>query len=107
MIAWSSLPLAYLAAGPLADRVFEPLMVEGGPLAASVGRILGTGQGRGIGLLYILLGVVVLAATAAGFFYPRLQRVEIELPDAVIRADEEGTTAEAPDGPAAVPVEGA
>jgi MFS family permease len=44
MIAWSSLPLAYLAAGPLADRVFEPLMVEGGPLAASVGRILGTGS---------------------------------------------------------------
>lgn len=31
MIAWSTLPLAYLLAGPLADRVFEPLLAQGGP----------------------------------------------------------------------------
>ncbi len=85
MIAWSSLPLAYLVAGPLADRIFEPLMAQGGALAASVGRWLGTGKGRGIGLLYILLGTLVLAATAGGYSYPRLRRVEIELPDAVIQ----------------------
>src|SRR5205823_358506 len=32
-IAGAALPLAYLVAGPLADYVFEPLMVPDGPLA--------------------------------------------------------------------------
>jgi hypothetical protein len=40
--------------------------------------------GRGIGLLYILLGFVGLAATAIALFYPRLRHVEGELPDAVV-----------------------
>ena len=90
MIAWSSLPLAYLAAGPLADQVFEPLLVEGGALANSVGRIIGTGQGRGIGMLYLILGIISLLATAAGFLYPRLRRVEIELPDIIVDGDDGG-----------------
>jgi hypothetical protein len=93
MIAWSSLPLAYLAAGPLADRVFEPLLVEGGALAGSVGRVLGTGQGRGIGLLYILLGIITLLATVVAFLYPRLRRVEAELPDFALADEESGGAA--------------
>ena len=86
MIAWSSLPLAYLLAGPLADRVFEPLLASDGALASSVGRIIGTGPGRGIGLLYILLGCVGLTATAVAYLYPRLRHVESELPDVVAAA---------------------
>ena len=86
MIAWSSMPLAYLAAGPLADRIFEPLLAEGGALASSVGQIIGTGQGRGIGLLYIVLGLAKLSATAVGFSYRPLRRVESELPDVVASA---------------------
>ncbi|MEK7328700.1 MAG: MFS transporter, partial [Chloroflexota bacterium] len=39
--------LAYLITGPLADRVFEPLLEAGGPLAGSVGQIIGVGPGRG------------------------------------------------------------
>jgi len=84
MVAWASLPLAYLAAGPLADRVFEPLMAEGSPLAGNVGRVIGVGVGRGIGLLYILLGFLLLLATAAAYLYPRLREVERELPDVVV-----------------------
>jgi hypothetical protein len=83
MIAWSSMPLAYLFAGPLADRVFEPLLVEGGLLSSSVGRIIGVGQGRGIGLMFIIFGIMILLATGAGFSYPRLRQVEAELPDVI------------------------
>ena len=81
MIAWASLPLAYLIAGPLADQVFEPLLAEGGLLASSVGQIIGVGVGRGIGLLYIILGCIILLATLAAYLYPRLRQVETELPD--------------------------
>jgi MFS family permease len=91
MIAWSSLPLAYLTAGPLADRLFEPLMSEGGMLANSIGQIIGTGQGRGVGLLYILLGLVSMLATATAFLYPRLRRVEVELPDVIEDVNDDGT----------------
>ncbi len=83
MIAWSSLPLAYLVAGPLADRVFEPLLAVGGPLAASVGQFSGVGPGRGIGFLYMVLGLISLLAVVVALLYPRLRRVEAELPDVI------------------------
>lgn len=81
VIAWSSLPLAYLAAGPLADKVFSPLLVEGGALAGSMGKVFGVGPGRGIGLLYIVLGLVTFVATAVAYAYTPLRDVETLLPD--------------------------
>lgn len=86
MIAWSAMPLAYLVAGPLADRVFNPLMMEGGTLAASVGRVIGVGPGRGTGLLFIITGSLTVLVAAAGYVYPRVRRVEAELPDALPEA---------------------
>ncbi len=86
MIAFSSLPLAYLVAGPLADRVFEPLMTPNGPLAGSIGQLIGVGPGRGIGLLFIIMGTLTMLATVVAYQYPRLRLLEDELPDTV--ADE-------------------
>lgn len=83
MIAWSMLPFAYLIAGPLADRVFGPLLAPGGALAWSVGRLLGVGRGRGIGLLFAALGTFLLLAVATAFRMPRFRQLERELPDAV------------------------
>jgi DHA3 family macrolide efflux protein-like MFS transporter len=82
-IATASLPVAYLVSGPLADYVFNPLLTPNGPLANSVGRIIGTGPGRGIGLLFIVLGILNILAVIIGYMYPRLRFVEDELPDAV------------------------
>lgn len=82
MIAWASLPLAYLVAGPLADRVFEPLLAVGGPLAGSIGRCIGVGPGYGMALLFVAIGMLTVLAAAGGYFYPRLRLVEVELPDA-------------------------
>lgn len=83
MVALSSMPLAYFVAGPLADRVFEPLLAPGGALAATVGALIGTGKGRGIGFLFLILGFLVLVWLAVSFTNPRLRNVEDELPDAV------------------------
>lgn len=76
------LPVASLAAGPLADYVFEPLLVEGGPLSQTVGRVIGVGGGRGIGLLFIVMGVTVILVTLMALASPRVRHVEDELPDA-------------------------
>jgi len=83
MISAASVPLAFIVTGVLADRVFEPLLAVDGPLAHSVGRILGVGPGRGVGLMFIVLGATVLAAAAIGFRRRSLRHLERELPDAI------------------------
>jgi DHA3 family macrolide efflux protein-like MFS transporter len=74
---------AYLIGGFLADSFFEPLMAENSPLAYSVGRLIGVGPGRGMGLMFILMGILAVLSAFSAFAYPRIRRVEIELPDAV------------------------
>jgi len=83
MICLSCIPVAYLVAGPLADRIFEPLMAADGLLAGSVGQILGVGPGRGIGLLFITMEIIAIVVTVAAYRYPRLWFVERELPDVI------------------------
>ncbi len=82
LIASSTAPLAFLLAGPLADRVFGPLMVPGGALADTVGRIIGVGKGRGVVLLFMTLGLVLILVVVLASLNPRLRKVESELPDA-------------------------
>jgi DHA3 family macrolide efflux protein-like MFS transporter len=75
--------LAYAVAGPLADYVFEPLMAPGGLLAENVGQLIGVGHGRGIGLLFMIVGVLTIMVTVVAYQYSRLRLVEDELPDAI------------------------
>lgn len=53
--------VAYAVAGPLADRVFEPLLREAGPLAPTLGPLVGVGAGRGTALLLATTGLACLA----------------------------------------------
>ena len=55
--------IAYVLAGVLAQYVFNPALVDGGVLANTVGKIIGTGETRGIGFLIMVagLGLVITA----------------------------------------------
>jgi hypothetical protein len=81
-------PLAYLLAGPLADKVFNPLLLPQGLLASTVGSIIGVGKGRGIGLLFVIVGAFLILCTIGGYIHPRLRFLEQELPDALPDAKE-------------------
>ncbi len=83
MIATAMTPLAYILAGPLADHIFEPLLASNGALAGSIGKIIGVGAGRGIGLIFLIIGLSVSLATLVGYLNPRIRFVEDELPDFV------------------------
>lgn len=83
MFAWIAMPLAYILAGPLADYVFNPLLVEGGPLEDSIGKVIGVGPGRGSGFLFVWLGCLTILISFLGYVYPRVRLVEDELPDAI------------------------
>ncbi len=82
MVAWSTTPVSFLLAGPLADRVFEPLMAVNGALSTSVGKTIGVGPGRGIGLMFLIMGALMTVVSLLSFLNVRLRCVEDELSDA-------------------------
>jgi hypothetical protein len=81
-LMWSTFPLAFALVPPLVDRYLEPLLMPGGALADSLGALIGTGPGRGIGLSFILAGAVMAFGALAGLGIRRLARLDAELPDA-------------------------
>ncbi|HEY0602919.1 MAG TPA: MFS transporter [Herpetosiphonaceae bacterium] len=103
MISWSTAPLAYVLAGPLSDGLFEPLLLEGGALAGSVGSIIGTGPGRGVGLLFVFIGMTVMLTSLSGYLYRPLRDVETLLPDAVPDKPAEAAAPAPAPAPAAEP----
>jgi len=82
MISMGAMPLAVLMAGPLAQRVFEPMLVPGGALAGSVGTVIGVGPGRGIALMFLLIGALMTLTALGGWLVPSIRNVERDVPDA-------------------------
>jgi hypothetical protein len=83
MIAQFTTPIGDFSSGPLADRVFNPLLVPGGALAGSVGLLIGVGENRGIAFMFIVGAVFPLLIAMWGFLNPKVRYVERDLPDAV------------------------
>jgi MFS family permease len=84
VLSEAAMPVGFCIAGPLADRVFEPLLMPGGALADSVGRVIGTGAGRGIALIFIVSGLTMALAGVAGYAMRGLRNVETDLADAPV-----------------------
>lgn len=61
----------------------DPWMAPGGALAGSAGRVLGVGEGRGIGLLFVAIGLAMTLLAVGGYLQPRIRGIEDELPDAI------------------------
>jgi MFS family permease len=72
VLSQSGFVVAYAVSGVLADRVFNPLLREGGALASTVGSVIGVGEGRGIGLLLIVSGFLLVASA---FFMSRIRSI--------------------------------
>lgn len=81
MIALLFEATAYPTAGLLADQIFEPAMREGGVAAPYLGPLIGSGPGRGMGLLTLLMGSALVVTALVSYMITRIRRVEDELPD--------------------------
>jgi MFS family permease len=77
LIAWITTPLSRLIAGPLADYVFEPAMMQGG----SFSWLVGSGPGAGMALLLVVSGLLAAAASGAGYLFYVVRNAEDLLPD--------------------------
>ncbi len=86
----SSAPLAYILAGPLVDNFFTRLLLPGTFMGNTVGLLLGTGPGRGIGLFFVITGAMACMISTLTLCSGPLWHIERELPDPV---DVERTTA--------------
>jgi MFS family permease len=82
-----TMPLGYLVVGPLAEHYVQPLLESGGLLAGTVGKVIGTGPGRGLALLVFVSGLLQLAWAVRGWYDRRLRLLEDELPDAIPPAE--------------------
>ena len=80
-IAWLVLPFTNLLAGPLADQVLEPAMAEGGSLTPVFGRLVGTGTGAGMALLFVVTGLLAALTGLGGYLFPVVRNAEDILPD--------------------------
>ena len=73
-----SVLIAFLLAGTLADHVFEPLLADA---SGALGSIIGSGPGRGIGLMYVLAGLFTMVIVAVAWNLPSIRNLETEVPD--------------------------
>jgi hypothetical protein len=81
MIAFGAMPLGFLTAGVLAEKVFDPAFAEGAWLANLAGGVFGTGPGRGIGFLLTLMGLAVVVVSVTSWRSKPIQHLDEEVPD--------------------------
>jgi len=63
-------------AGVLEDYVFTPLLLDGGVLADSMGKIFGTGSGRGMGFLIFITGVLLCVTSVILYHVKSVKKLE-------------------------------
>jgi MFS family permease len=67
---------AYAVSGVLADQVFNPLLRKNGALASSIGRIIGIGEGRGLALMLVVSGALLVVSAIIMGKIPSIRALE-------------------------------
>ena len=81
LIAWFSMPLATLVAGPLADYALEPAMRADGALVPMFGPLFGVGPGSGMAIAIVFCGLGMIFVGTGGYLFPVVRNAEQLLPD--------------------------
>lgn len=82
MLAMSTQPIGLAVQAWLAGLVFVPLLREDGALASTVGAVIGVGEGRGIGLLYLICGLAMAVTIVLALRHRALRNFDRDTPDA-------------------------
>lgn len=78
-IATLTMPVAFLIAGPVTDRVAEPAARTAG--WRTVAWLVGANAGAGMGLMLVVGGLATAVLAAAAYAIPALRQLEATLPD--------------------------
>ncbi|MFF4339991.1 amino acid adenylation domain-containing protein [Kitasatospora sp. NPDC001540] len=82
LFAWCTMPIGFVLLGPGTAALLQPALEPGGALAPTVGRLIGTGPGRGLGLTYVLFALVLLATGLLLRRLPVFAHFDERVPDA-------------------------
>jgi hypothetical protein len=82
MVQVTSQPLGYLAGGLLADHLFEPFMLGGGGLAAALSRLVGSGPGSGMAVMFLFTSLLGALTGLLGLLSPSIRRLDENPSDA-------------------------
>ncbi len=66
-IQYSTIPVGILLGGYLADYVFEPFMISGQPAAVFLMKLVGTGGGSGMAVMFLCTGVLGSLSCLIGY----------------------------------------
>jgi MFS family permease len=81
-IAQITAPFGMLVAGPLADNLFEPAMLDStSTLGTIFGPLVDNQAGSGMSLIFIFTGILGLIGGLSGYLFPAIRNVEDILPD--------------------------
>jgi hypothetical protein len=80
-LSMSAMPFSFLVCGQLAEKFFEPMMQGRGGYAGLFGYLIGLGPGRGMSLMIILMGAVIMVVTFFAWRCDTLRRLDTLLPD--------------------------
>ncbi|MFI5911641.1 amino acid adenylation domain-containing protein [Dactylosporangium sp. NPDC051541] len=83
LLAWSTIPLAWGLVVPFGSRLFEPLLRADGPLAGTVGAVIGVGPGRGTAFMYVVFAAAMALIVFAALRIPAIARFDDRVPDAL------------------------
>jgi MFS family permease len=81
--------VAYAVSGVLADYVFNPLLADGGALADTAGHIVGVGPSRGIGLMFTVVGLLLIVMAGVIHRVRSIRTIEQGYASQAARAAEE------------------
>ena len=70
-----------LLAGPLAEQIVEPMMVQDGMLTNTFGQLIGVGDGRGMALIFLISGITIVLITLVSALFPQVRLLEDKIPD--------------------------
>ena len=76
MITYLGSIMAFAVAGLLADKVFNPLLEVDGLLVKTAGFIVGTGENRGIALMFIISGLMISIIALLIWQNEKIKRLE-------------------------------
>ena len=82
VFAWCTMPIGFVLLGPAAAALFQRTVEPGGVLSSTVGRVVGTGPGRGLGLTYVVFALVLVAVGLLARRVKVLARFDRDVPDA-------------------------
>lgn len=74
-VQYSTIPIGILLGGILADYVFEPFMKSGKGLASLLGKLVGTGTGNGMAVMFLCTGICGFLVSAFSYRNREIQKL--------------------------------